>query len=349
MTKIWFRTIDAVGDVAHRAERWLVEERRALHAVAACRILLGLSIIGLLLTNYPTRQTWVGDASEWADPARSLSRFPEIAILDGVSGDVLTVVYLVVLLAAVAFTLGWHAKAANGVTVVGFIAITAQNPVLEGAADNIVRLGLLWLLLMRTSQVWSLDAGRPAPESEAAVPEWLRTGLHNVGLIGIALQTILVYLAAGLDKVADTGWQHGTALYTTLRLPENRPFPWLSDLLTSSTVILALVTWLVLVVQLFFAPLLLHRVTRTIAVWSAIVVNLLFAAVLAAPWSALAFIAVTALFLDDDWWEEVGERIADRLFPVTDWFLDRWYPISDGVADRWFAVTDWVRFTIFRR
>lgn len=346
---LWHRVSDTVVPLVHGAERWLVTERRALHAVAAARILLGLSILGLLATNFSSRQTWAGDASVWADPARSLSRFPEIAILDGVSGDLLSVAYVLVMLAAFAFTIGWHAKAANGVTVVGFIAITAQNPVLEGAADNIVRLGLLWLLLMRTSEVWGVDASRPPRDSEAAVPEWLRTGLHNVGLIGLAMQTILVYLAAGLDKVADSSWQRGTALYTTLRLPENRPFPGLSDVLTSSSVVLALVTWLVLVVQLFFAPLLLSRFTRQAAAWTAIVVNLLFAVVLAAPWSALAFVAVTVLFIDDDWWAEQGERLADLLFPVTDWFLDRWYPISDRVADAWFAVADFVRITIFRR
>ncbi|KQY58768.1 hypothetical protein ASD11_03790 [Aeromicrobium sp. Root495] len=340
---------DTVRGLVHGAERWLVTERRALHAVAMTRILLGLSILGLLVTNFSTRQTWAGDASVWADPARSLSRFPEVAILDGVSGDLLSLVYVVVMLAAFAFMIGWHAKAANGVTVVGFIAITAQNPVLEGAADNIVRLGLLWLLLMRTSEVWAVDASRPRPDREAAVPDWLRTGLHNVGLVGLSIQTVLVYLAAGLDKVADSGWQRGTALYTTLRLPENRPFPGLSDVLTSSSVVLALVTWLVLVVQLFFAPLLLSRFTRQLAAWSAIVVNLLFAVVLAAPWSALAFVAVTVVFIDDDWWEDRGERVADRMFPVTDWFLDRWYPVVDRVADAWFAVTDFVRVTIFRR
>lgn len=353
MSTVW-RVRDSLGRVRRAAERWLTAEPHAPHAVAALRILVGLSVLGLLATNFSTRQVWVGDASAWAEPARAVSRFPEIALLDGVSGDILTVIYVVVILAAVGLVLGWHAKAMNVVVLVGFIAVTAQNPVLGSIGDNLVRLSLLWMLLMRTSQVWSLDANRLVPrDSDDVAPEWFRTGMHNVGLVGLGTQTVLAYLAGGLDKVSQPDWQDGTALFTTLQLPEFRPFPWLSDLLSNGSVVLAVLTWTVLAVQLFFAPMLLRRGGRDVVATLAIVVNLLFAVVLATPWSSLAVIAVTGLFVSDDRWAALGDRVADLTWPVLDRTADARYAVADRVADWWYdhvlGAWDRVRVTVFRR
>ncbi len=352
----WWRLVDALGRTRDAAERWLTGERHAVHALAAARVLLGVSVLGLLATNFSDRQVWVGDASAWAEPAREVSQFPEIALLDGVSGDVLTVVYVLVALAAAGLVLGWHAKAMNVVVLLGFIAVTAQNPVLGSTGDNLVRLALLWMVLMRTAEVWSLDAARlrrrreEDPDAdEEPVPDWLVTGLHNVGLVGLGTQTALAYLAGGLDKASQEGWQRGTALFSTLQLPEYRPFPWLSDLLSNGTVLLALVTWTVLVVQLFFVPMLLRDGTRDLVVVLAIVVNVLFGVVLATPWSSLAVIAVTGLFLSDHRWAAVGDRVADVGLAVGDRTIDARYAVADRVEDAWFGVVDWVRVTLLRR
>ncbi|MGJ9413034.1 HTTM domain-containing protein [Aeromicrobium sp. CF4.19] len=348
------RVAEKTGGARGRAVHWLTSTRHAPHAVAAARIGVGLAVLGLLATNFGNRQMWVGDASLWAEPNRAVSRFPEIALLDGVSADILTAIYVLVMLAAVAFVLGWRAKAANVVLLVGFIAVTGQNPLLSAASDNLLRIALLWLLLVRAADVWSLDAARlEGGEADQAVPEWLRTGLHNIGLIGLGTQVALAYLAGGLDKVAQTSWQQGTALYSTLQLPEFRPFPWLADLLGSATVPLALVTWSVLVVQLFFVPSLLRPFTRDLFVVAAIVVNVLFGVVLATPWSALVVIALTGLFLSDEKWEGLGFLLGDLTAPVTDRVVDAWYAVVDRVEDWWFryvlGAVDWVRFTVLRR
>ncbi len=160
-------------------------------------------------------------------------------------------------------------------------------------------------------------AGRAAQVEEAthrapredALPVWLSTSLHNLALVALAVQTILVYSAAGLDKIAQTTWQHGTALYYTMQLPEYRPFPWLSDLLSSSTIVLAIITYTVLLVQLFFAPLLLNPSSRRIVLTLAITVNVIFAVLFAAPWSAVAVIAVTCLFASDEAFERIDEWV----------------------------------------
>lgn len=338
MIDLWWRFSDAIGDLRRGFERWMVDERHARRGAAAVRIGTGLAVLGLLLANFTTRDVWVGQASVWAEPARSISTFPELALLRGVSGDILTVVYVLTLLAAVAFTVGWRTKAANVITYIGFIAIVAQNPVVGVQGDNLLRLTLLWLLLMRTADHWSLDARRrdklargdaDAKAYEAEVlPTWISNLLHNTGLAGLAIQTMLAYTAAGLDKISQDIWQNGTALYFTLQLPESRPFPGLSDLFSSSEFVLAIVTYLIVITQLFFAPLLISRYSRPVVIGSAVVVSVIFAVLFAAPWSQLAVVAVTVLFVSESTWAALEDRVLD----VFDLMAERIESSTNGVV-----------------
>lgn len=358
MTDLWWRFSDALGDLRNAFERWMVDERHARRGAAAVRIGTGLAVLGLLLSNFTTRDVWVGQASVWAEPARFISTFPELALLRGVSDDVLTVVYVLTLLATVAFTVGWHTKAANVITYIGFIAIVAQNPVVGAQGDNLLRLTLLWLLLMRTADHWSLDARRKeklargdvdAKAYEAEVlPTWITNVLHNAGLVALAIQTMLAYTAAGLAKVAQDIWQNGTALYFTLQLPESRPYPAMSDLFSSSEVVLAIVTYLILITQLFFAPLLISRYSRPVVIGSAIVVSVLFAVLFAVPWSQLAVVAVTVLFVSESTWEALEDRVLDVVDALADRIDSSTVGVIAGVRDGSRDLMDSVRQRVRR-
>lgn len=362
MRNLWWSLTDRLFLVRESAEEWMFGERRSLRALALVRIGTGLAVLGLLVDNFSTRQLWAGEASIWANPARAASSFPEIAILRDATGGIVTVVYVATMLAALAFVLGWRTKIANVLTLVGFIAIVGQNPVLAGRGDFVIRLTLLWLLLTHTSAHWALDrgrrerradSGRRTWDSEQVLPVWLARGLHHLGLIGLVVQTVVLYMSAGLDKIADSTWRDGTALYTTLQLPEYRTFGWLNDAVSTSTVLLAILTYLILLVQLFFGPLLLNAWTRRFVVTVAVLMNAFLGVVFATPWTSLAIIAVTLLFVSDDTLEEVLGRIGDFFAPVTDWLALRGYDVLDRVDDVRFRVVDpvvdWFRFTILRR
>ncbi len=362
MQNLWWSVVSRVRDARGRVDDWLVGEAHALYAAAACRIGTGLAVLGLLLSNVSTRDMWVGQASVWAEPARAISRFPELRLLDGVSSDILSLIYGVTMLAALAFALGWHAKAANVLTFVGFIAVVGQNPVVGSPGDNLIRLTLLWLLLMRSSEHWSLDAarrrrrvaaGKQASREEDALPAWVSAGLHNVGLLALGAQTVLFAMAAGLDKSGDRAWQQGTALYSTLQLPESRPFPGLSDLLSGNAVLLALLTYGVLLSQLFFGPLLLNPLTRRFVIVLAVVVNIVLGVVFGQLWSGIGVVAVTVLFVSDEAWERIEDVVLRVSQPATDWLIERGYDVVDRLDDLRYRfvlpAVDWVRFTVLRR
>ena len=343
MGDLWWRAVDAWRASTDGFVDWMTAKRHAAYAVAACRIGLGLAVVGLLASNFSTRSTWIGQASIWAGPTRSFSTFPELALLRGASPDVLLVVYAITLLAAIGFTIGWHTKATNVVTYVGFIAVVAQNPVVGVQTDNLMRLALLWMLLTRAGDHWSWDARRrmrmeygeikERAWDEQVLPGWATNAFHNAGLIALCTQTVLAYTAAGLDKVGQSAWQHGTALYTTLQLPESRPYPKLADFVSESHVSLAVLTYMVLLAQLFFAPLLLSNISRRIVVVLAVVVAVIFAVLLAAPWSQLAVIAVTVLFVSDDTWLRIEDWVMERIDPLAERFGDRILDFFDTIGD----------------
>lgn len=299
------------GGRLDRFDRLLFGGKRQPHAVAMARMLVGLATVGILAVNFAHRGVLAGAGSAWVDDLRALSRFPDVAFLSGVSDDVLTAGYFITLASAVAFTLGWRAKVANIVLLAGFVAVMGQNPLTTSPIDHLIRLTLLWMLLMDTSQRWSLDArrrvrGRRARRPRSVMAGWLSGSLHNIGLIGLALQVVMLYAAAGLDKLAHPRWRDGTALAYTLRLPENRAFESVADVFVSVTVLGALLTYAVMLSQVCFGPLLLHRRTRVPAVAFVVAVNLVVAVVFATPAESLVLIAVTLIFLPDD---ELGAQV----------------------------------------
>lgn len=323
------------------AAGWLLQDRQQAYCAAACRLGIGLAVFGMLAVNYSSRQIWAGQASVWAGPARDAKSFLELNILNGASADVATLVYVVTMLAALLFMVGAFTRPMNVVVLIGFIAVSSQNPVTQLQADNLIRIGLLWMLLMHVGEHWSIDRwrrelrgrrvdsprrrilqSRRSWDSVDVLPRWLLNGLHNVGLIGLAGQIALLYLAGGFHKVTQASWQHGTALYSTLQLPEFRFYPWVNNLISENSFLLALATYAVLVSQLFFVPLLINRVTRIAVVWLAVLVNVFFGILLAQPWAAVAVISVTLVFASDAALERAACRL--RQANAFDWFVAAW-------------------------
>lgn len=339
---------DGLLDAKDSVEGWLLDDKKAMYGAAACRILLGAAVLLLLTGNFSTRQLWIGPASVWADPVRSVSTFPELTILSGASGFIVTAVYCFVLFSAFAFTLGWHTRVATIFTLIGFIAIVGQNPTVGSSADNLIRLALLWMLLIDASGHWSLDnrrrrradardedvtALKNAWNSNETIPPWLANSLHNIGIAGLAAQTILIYMNGGLTKIASGSWRHGTALYSTMQLPDYRPFPALSDLFSHSQVLLALITYAVLFIQLFFGVFLLNRITRRIGITLAVVVNAFFALLMGLPVASLAIIGTTAIFISTPSYETLLDWLDDLTMPARYWFEDRLDDVRDKIDD----------------
>jgi len=306
-------------EVHTRIENWLFADKHALHGVAMCRILAGISVIGLLGTNFGSRSVLVGPASSWAGPSRELSEFPFLGLVSGHGPVYVTVFYLATMLFAALFTLGWHTRVVGVFTLIGHVALIEQSPVIGDQGDNILRIGMIWLLLMHTSEVWSLDARR---RREPVLPLWFTNGLHNTALCGLVLQIVVIYIAAALFKLQGALWRDGTALYYPLQLPQFRPFPWLSDLLVGNSLILGVATYAAVGIQLLFPPMLLHRITRRIALTFVILLHLSIAVLMGLPWFSLSMVAYDAIFVSTATYVAFDKWIRKSLMPSRRWSVD---------------------------
>lgn len=353
MTTTLERGLEASRNLQDRVEHWFFSDKRSLYGLALCRILAGLSIIGLLGTNWPSRSLLVGPSSVWAKPAHDLSEFPEIGLVAGHSAVYVTIFYLITMLLALLFTLGWHTRLVGILALICHVALIEQNPAIGDQGDNVLRLGFMWLLLTHSSEAWSLDSRRRANSEELSLsggpaglriknalknlwnshpvlPRWFTNGVHNIALCGLAFQVVVIYISAGMYKTQGPLWQHGTALYYPLQLQEYQPIPFVTDLLVTNGVILGISTYMAVFIQLMFPPLLLNKITRRFALTFVILLHLGITVLMALPWFSLAMVAYDAIFVSTMTYIALDKWLRRQLRPVAVLFWD----IVDPVVDR---------------
>lgn len=310
--------------LARAAEEWVLDGKKALYGLSVSRILVGTAFLGILVTNLGMRHALWGPGSGWADGSRAGSTFGRLNQIFSVQSPVaFTLLYVLLMLVAVAVVVGWHTRASSVVLLVGMTALVERNPLVGDQGDNIARIGLLFLCVATSSAHWSWDArrrrraqasGRPRGvvarlhAGLPVLPAWLGSAVHNLALVALALQVVVLYLASALYKVQGDLWQGGTALAYPLALHEYAVFPALNDVLTGNGLLLTGATYFAVFVQLFFAPLLLHPLTRRVAVLSVIAMHLGIAVLMGLPWFSLSMIAFDAIFVTTATYVALGAR-----------------------------------------
>lgn len=324
----WNQFVLVAGARLRSFEDLLLTRRLSVYGVAVSRILAALAYVGILVTNFGHRELLFGAASDWVRPYRDT--FPQsswVGVLENVPGSVFTVVYLAVIVAGVAFALGWHARITGPVLLFGAYQIIEMNPVVHDQGDNILRIGLFLILLTDNAAVWSLDARRTASAGDPVLrrlPERVRlavtgraastakTLLHNGAVIALAAQLVIIYISAGMFKISGNGWKFGTAISYPLRLDEYRVWPFLNDLVVSTSVGVWFMTYFAVFLQLYFPALLLHRVTRRIALAAVIGLHLGIAVLMGLPWFTLAMVAFDGIFVSRRTYEALGRWVEAR-------------------------------------
>jgi hypothetical protein len=343
------RLIDATGDRILRLETWFMHDKHALHGLSLSRILSGCAVLGLLLTNFPYRSITFGEGASWMDPVQKASDYHEPPLIAGLGSTGFTVFYLFTILIAVLFVLGWRTKLVGPVMLVSWIAIIESGGFLGDQGDNALRIGLILIIFTETSEYWSLDARRrrraeaqaePAGRGSAVLhrlrtsgsvlPTWFSNTFHNIALVCLAFELVIIYISAGMFKTQGPLWQHGTALYYPLQLPQYEPFPGLTDLFTHVGVIIGVATYMAVFVQLFFPPLLLNRITRRIALVFVVLLHLGIAVLMALPWFSLAMVAFDAIFVSSATYIALEKWLGPRLEPVRTLFWD----VTDPIVER---------------
>ncbi|MPV49506.1 MULTISPECIES: HTTM domain-containing protein [unclassified Pseudactinotalea] len=313
-----------------RIEYWLVDARHARYGLAITRILLGLTGLGLLITNFRTRYYAFGSGSAWnGEAAQPVSDFPQIWIFSlfhrlALHDGWFTLACLVLGALAVLVILGWRTKIVLPIFFVGWVSFIEVNDALGDQGDNMYRITLLALLFADTAGRWSLDARRRgrgqalrgpwwkrAWHGGEFAPAWLTNTLHNLALVAVATHVCFVYASGALYKAGGAAWQHGYAIYNPLQTQRFGPWPELSDLFTTWGPMVAVISWTSIILQMSFPMMLMRRPTRIIALFGICGFHIGIAVLMGLPWFSLAMIAIDAIFVRDVTWARLAGRIGD--------------------------------------
>lgn len=306
-------TLDIVRKTWLWTEAWLLDNKASLYGIAITRILIGLTGVGLLLTNFSTRLYAFGSGSAWnGEGAEPVSDFPKIWIFSWfhrVAYDdvLLTTLYLVLLALAIMFTIGWRFKIVLPIYFVLWVSFIEMNDALGDQGDNMYRIVLFLLLFADPAARWSLDARRRAKNDfRTILPREISNLLHNLALVALTAQVIFVYASGGLYKAGGDPWSGGYAVYNPLMTERFGTWPVLSELLTAWGPAVTIISWGSIILQIAFPFMLLTRPTRVIALFGIMSFHIGIGVLMGLPWFSLAMIGIDFIFIRDRTWKRMA-------------------------------------------
>jgi hypothetical protein len=164
---------------------------------------------------------------------------------------------------------------------------------------------VFWALWAVQGLWWCVE--RRAPHSEPRMLLDIVANLvHNAALLVIMAEACLIYSTAGWYKIQGSRWQDGTAVHYPLHLDYFSPWPALSDLLSSSSVLVLLVTYGTVAAQVAFPFTLLNRRVKNVLLAFMMTEHAVIAVVLGLPFFSLAMIAADAVFLPTPFLRRLG-------------------------------------------
>ncbi|WP_082119708.1 HTTM domain-containing protein [Saccharothrix sp. ST-888] len=307
----------------------LTERPASLYAAATLRIGYGLLYLAFLLREFPHREEIWGPASPWT-PALAIELFDQTGwasfLTWSSSRTYFEVCYALALVTAVLFVIGWRTRATSVLFATVVVAFHARAIFMTDGGDNLILLMAVYLCFTACGRRWSLDARRARLGASArtagtssARPEalgfwhqlrssqrYLSTTLHNCGMFVIAVQVCFLYGAAGLFKVQGGFWRDGTALHYVLNLDLFRPWPALSLLLDGHQMLVAVASYLTVLLQVAF-PFVLFGRFKYIVLTMLLGMHAGIAVLLGLPLFSGAMIIADAVFLPDRFYEFLGQ------------------------------------------
>ncbi|MFC8789505.1 HTTM domain-containing protein [Streptomyces cinereoruber] len=138
---------------------------------AIVRIGFALTWLLFLLRELPHRHRLYGSESPWSwgMAERLIADNRAFTALLWSDGRIwFEVVYGLAVLSAALLLVGWRTRAVSVVFMAGVLSLQNRAVFVGDGGDNVLHLAAIYLVLVRCSQVWSLDARRAAREDRAA-------------------------------------------------------------------------------------------------------------------------------------------------------------------------------------
>lgn len=163
--------------------------------------------------------------------------------------------WLVLLISAVAMTVGWHTRIASMAVCVLVLSFQHRNPGIFNSGDVLIRIEALYLALAPCGAALSLDQRRRTGtfwSAQVRAPWAIRL---------MQCQLCIVYLASVRAKTSGTFWPDGTAVSYALRLHDMLIVP-VPQWIIQNALLMNLATWGTLALELALGTLVWNRRLR---------------------------------------------------------------------------------------
>jgi hypothetical protein len=271
--------------VLRQGWRWLADTPHQVLGVRNLQRAIGAMLLFRALTAAPfVGYLWGPHGLGWGSAQPLLG--PTLGgLVDGIfATEAGALVVLVVLTAAsLGLLFGYRTDVSTALALVAVVLLEQRLPDLVDGGDMITRLVLFYLL-------FAIPAGaKPFPGSLAV---WL----HNIAVLAIALQVMVVYTASGLVKTYGDNWQHGTAVYYASQV-ESMSWPPTRELF-KDPLVTTVATYTTLLYELLFSIAMLSPLRL---VWLAfgILLHLGIAVVLGLVTFSMVMIGLLLFFVSD--------------------------------------------------
>ena len=295
-----------------RAWTWLTGSAHATRGLAVTRVVLGLIVWSQLVANWSDRHYTWGDGASWADPVRSVRSWPGfLSMFQQADGLLFDALYLLAIVAGLLLMVGAWTRASALLTLFLWMSLYVANPFVGSGGDAILRMVLLYACLTDSGRHLSVDAWlrRRRGAVRPFLPSWLGNTIHNVAVVLIVHQVLVVYVASALWKVQSPRWLDGTATYYPLQVEAYSPWVDLIHPFSSAAPIILVATWAAIGVQLMFPVLLLYRATRAIGLVLVTGMHLGIGIFMGIMYFSLVMIAVDMMLVSDGTWRRGGDLV----------------------------------------
>jgi hypothetical protein len=270
------------------------------YTLGAVRIAFGAIVVAWTLSLLP-------DLDEFFSPDGIVPHQPGSAYEWGVfeiwTGDrALIVGWSLLLISAIAMTLGWHSRLAALIVFVLIMSFEFRNPYIFNSGDNLIRVEALFLALSPCGAALSLDQLRAKGSfwsAQTRAPWPIRL---------MQIQLTLIYLATFQIRMTGEKWPNGTALSYALRLEDMLIIPapqWIS----TNAFLMNVATWGTLLVELLIGILVWNLRCRPWVLAAGLVLHATILVTVAVGFFTPAMLVLYLAFVSSDTIRKLPDRV----------------------------------------
>lgn len=185
-----------------------------LRSLALFRIMLAVALLYVAVIVAPDLTAFYSDAGVLPRAAQAEAQpFGRLSLLM-LSGSpwAARLVWLALVLAALALLVGWRARWAAFVAWLAMLSLAGRNGLIAQGGDVLLPLLLFWAMFLPVSAVFSVDAALADEDHREAPP------VLSVATVGLLVQAVYVYVFGALLKTDPVWHQHGSAVWLAIHL-----------------------------------------------------------------------------------------------------------------------------------